>query len=353
MTAPRRIHFSGSHRDVGFQAGATFAREIRNILHHHTELQQVLLPYYRTADGRRDYQRYLSCHQHSCPEYLEELKGMAQGAGCDFSALFLANLRGEFRPHQIAAGAEACSTCTVNQDGVCCIGHNEDALELFRPYLYFAHVHVYGRDPFLALSYPGFLFGNAVGWNQYGLFFSINITAPRASGPGIGRCFLARRLLEARTIAQAKSVATRPDRASGFNYTIAGINSKEILNIEVARRRYSVKSIETHYFHTNHYVEMRGIEQKVSASSRHRLKRGRALLASTKGPGKQDILAILGDRQGRFPIFRTAERPEQTATLVSLCMDLNQRKLTAYYGNPSKEPAKYLDLRVDQPGVPQ
>jgi hypothetical protein len=41
-----------------------------------------------------------------------------------------------------------------------------------------------------------------------------------------------------------------------------------------------------------------------------------------------------------YPIFRTAQPPDDIATLVTCVFDLNAKRLTIYYGHPIKEEEK-------------
>ncbi len=323
------------------------------------------MPHHRTPEGQARYRQFLDLHRIRYPDYLAELEGMAQGSGRPFEDLFLVNLRGEYRTFFHGAEAQACSDCAVVTDhaasltnnaasltnNAALIGHNEDGSPSFRDNLYVVHAKIAGKPAFTALSYPGFLCGNAFGFNAEGICYSVDHVQPRNGAVGVGRHFIARSLLEARSLDDAIRRVTVPDRASGFSYTIGSIPERRIVVVEVAPEDHHVREVRGAYFHANHYREL-AVDQIIHPSSRARVERAEAMLKEHGLAGLSDqdaagVLAILGDEASEpYPIYRTAAAPDRSATLCTALFDLDARQLRIYTGHPVRAAEEYIALAM-------
>jgi len=346
-----QLEAGGSHREVGFAIGQRFAEHIHRSLDAYHVLQERIRPYYRTPEGQVGYQQLLELHQSRYPDYFAELEGIAQGSEQPFEDLFLANLRGEYSAFLQGAEAGGCSNCAVVTDAVALIGHNEDGSPTFRGNLYVVHARVVGKPAFTALSYPGFLCGNAFGFNAEGICFSVDHVQPRNGGVGVARHFIARSLLEARSLDDAIERATVPGRASGFSYTIGSIPERRIVIVEVAPETHHVREVRGAYIHTNHYRDL-AVDQIISPSSRARVERAGVMMQEHGLAGLSDrdgvgVLAILGDEADeQYPIYRTAAAPDQSATLCTALFDLDAHQLRIYTGHPTQAPGEFLALAI-------
>ena len=338
---------SGSHREVGFAIGQRFAEQIHRSLDTYRFLQERILPYHRTPEGQARYRQLLELHQIRYPGYFAELEGIAQGAGRPFEDLFLVNLRGEYRTFLQSAEVRGCSDCALVTDDVALIGHNEDGSPAFRGNMYVVHARVEGKPAFTALSYPGFLCGNAFGFNAEGVCFSVDHVQPRHVRVGVGRHFIARSLLEARSLDDAIERVTAPGRASGFSYTIGSVPERRVVLVEVAPANHHVREIRGAYFHANHYRELANVDQIIHPSSRARVERARAMMQKSPPKNAADVLTILGDQtNGQYPIYRTATTPDQSATLCTALFDLDARQLRIYTGHPTQAPGEFVTLAM-------
>lgn len=343
----------GSHREVGLAIGSHFADAIHRFFDSYERLQQQLLPFCRTSTGQNYYQAFLALHRERFPAYMSELEGIAAGAKRPFEEVFLVNLRGEFSglmPQTFQAcdtPVQGCTDCLVLTAESALIGHNEDGSPASLGRLYVVTVNLAEGPTFSALSYPGFLPGNAFGFNQAGILHTVNHVAPRPIRVGLSRHFLARSLLDARSLEEAIGNITEPDRASGFNYNIGSRSERRVVSVEVAPERHHVHEVQGYYTHTNHYFELNEQKQEITPSSRKRLQRSAALGRATL-PGEADhVLALLSNQSDRdYPIYRDAAPPDVDATLCSALYDLDRCELRIYYDHPVKEPDKYVKLSL-------
>jgi predicted choloylglycine hydrolase len=338
-----QLEASGSHHEVGFAIGQRFAEQIHRSLDTYRFFQERIVPYHRTPEGQARYQQLLELHQTRYPGYFAELDGIAQGAGRPFEDLFLANLRGEYRTFLQGVEVRGCSDCALVTDDVMLIGHNEDGSPTFRGNMYLVHTKVEDKPAFTALSYPGFLCGNAFGFNAEGMCFSVDNVRPRDVRVGVGRHFIARSLLEARSLDEAIKRATVSGRASGFSYTIGSIPERRVVLVEVAPESYHVREIRGAYFHANHYQELANVDQVIHPSSQARVKRARVVLQNSPPQDAAEVLAILGDQANeQYPIHRTAAAPDQSATLCTALFNLEARQLCIYTDHPIQAPSEFV-----------
>jgi predicted choloylglycine hydrolase len=363
MLTIEQFEASGSHHEVGFAIGQRFADQIHCSLDTYRFLQERILPYHRTPEVQARYQQLLELNQIRYPDYFAELEGIAQGSGRPFEDLLLVNLRGEYRRFltwRHGGYVHGCSDCTLVTDDAALIGHNEDGAPSFRGSMYLVHARVEGKPAFTALSYPGFLCGNALGFNAEGICFSVDHVQPRDARVGVGRHFIARSLLEARSLDDAIERVTAPGRASGFSYTIGSIPERRVVLVEVAPENHHVREIRGAYFHANHYRDLTDVDQIIHPSSRARVERARVMmrerglagnaLSPSKGLSDQNaagVLAILGDQtNGQYPIHRTATAPDQAATLCTALFDLDARQLRIYTDHPTQAPGEVVALAM-------
>jgi predicted choloylglycine hydrolase len=346
MSAVQEIEACGSHFEIGLAIGHRFADQIRSALESYSFLQQHLRPYHRSPEGQKRYQELLSLHRERYAGYLTELEGIAQGAGRRFEELFLVNLRGEYAGY-LPGPAQGCSDCALVTAEAALIGHNEDGSPAFRGSGYLVHAQIKGSPAFVAFSYPGFLCGNAFGFNEEGICFSVDDVQPREIGMGAGRHFIARSLLEARSLDDAIARATVSGRASGFSYTIGSIAERRVVHVEVAAASHYVREIHGWYYHANHYRELSGIEQVIMPSSQARAQRAKGILEQNPPESAAGILSILGDTADeRYPIYRTGAPPDRDATLCTALFDLDARMLRIYTGHPTRAPLEFQEVKL-------
>jgi hypothetical protein len=281
---------------------------------------------------------------------------MAEGAGRSFEEIFAVNLRGEFAglialEQQTRDGADTggqgCTDCLVLTQDAALIGHNEDGSPAGYGNMFVVRVTVDDSPTFNALCYPGFLPGNAFGFNEFGILHSINHVAPRPVKVGVARHFIARSLLEARSLDEAIGRVTIPDRAAGFNYNIGSLSERRIVSVEVSPERHHVHEVQGHYTHTNHYFELNDQKQEVTLSSRKRLERSMTICRSIPPTDSGHVLALLSDQTDRdYPIYRDATLPDNDATLCSALYNLDRRELRIYWDHPVKDPENFLKLTL-------
>jgi predicted choloylglycine hydrolase len=341
-----QIEVTGTHEEIGLAIGRRF-RE--NIVTAFEAVGGMLGRYERDTHspaGHRRYHELLGIHRKRFPDYVAECEGIAQGAGIPFRQVFLMNLRGEYRVFSQTSDLEGCSDCSLLSEEVAAFGHNEDGNPELLKRSYLVHASIPGKPALVAFSYPGFLCGNAFGFNEEGICFSVDDVRPNDVRIGYGRHFLARSLFEARSTQDAIERVTIARRASGFSYTIGSVHERRIVQVEVSPRRHHVREIEGFNFHANHYLDL-DVAEATHPSSRARVDRSELLRQSGSRWGSTDILSILGDEEDpTYPIYRQAKAPDRSVTHCSAIFDLDGRTLRIFLGNPARAQTEDICLVI-------
>jgi predicted choloylglycine hydrolase len=344
MTEVKDFEVCGNHQEIGRAIGQQFSDSIHSFFDNYDLLQKELLPYYHTSPGREYYEAFLKLHRAYFPEYMSELEGMSQGASLPFEEIFLANLRGEFsgllqlESHPVDRadkGYKGCTDCLVLNPDRALIGHNEDGSPASSGKMFVVHITSDNGIRVSALCYPGFLPGNAFGYNEAGILHTVNHVAPRQVRLGFGRHFIARSLLDARTMEDCIQRVATPGQAAGFNFNIGSLRERRIVGVEVSPERHHVHEVNNYYLHTNHYIELNDVEQEITPSSRIRLSRARTLCRNTPPTDETDVLALLNDQTDQdYPIYCESQPPEINMTLCTALFDLDNRQLNIYWSRP-------------------
>jgi hypothetical protein len=163
--------------------------------------------------------------------------------------------------------------------------------------------------------------------NNYGLVQCIN-DVYQTKQIGVPKNYIARAILEVKSLDEAEILIRNTPKASGFNHVLAQGN--EIRNIEIAGNSIGIqKVIDKPYTHTNHYLtdELKSLEAFHTKSSEERYKRASELLKDNLSV--QDIKNILSDTKNQeFPICRPDE------TIGSAIFMPSELKAYFCYGHP-------------------
>jgi len=340
------IHVSGSHRQMGRQIGEAFAEQVKHgISNGHDFLDDAFEKLQLTWDGAQIQSRkYLPFAEERYPQYIEEMRGIAEGANVSFDDVSVVNAMEAVTID--ALHLTKCTSLAVNQEltanGHVYMGHNEDWVPEDEPDVFIIHAKPEKEAPFLAMTYGGLL--PNIGFNAYGIAQCCDTVYCNDSRIGIPRIVVARAVLAAHNPSEAIRHMLIPHRAAGYNHLLAH-ESGELYNVEVSSRRFALLYAEDNYVvHTNHYLDqqMRLVESDPDelVSSRVRYFRALRLIKLTEGHTIQTTQNILKDHLN-FPdsicnhdVEGTPQYQERQKCICSLVFDLTNRQLHAAWGNP-------------------
>lgn len=349
------IYLKGNHREIGRQFGEACRTEVRHSIENAKKLVAATVPQLQLnwEGALIQARKYIPFAEERFPQYVEELIGIAEGAGVSFDEVSAVNAMEAVTMD--ALHLTKCTSMAVGQErsssGHVLVAHNEDWLPEDEPDLVILHVSPDDEPPFLAMTY-GALLPN-IGLNADGIAQCCDSVYPTDPRIGIPRVIVSRAVLAARTPAGAIRKALSPQRAAGYNHLIAH-ESGELYNVEVSARRFAVFSGDDGTLvHTNHYLHptMQAIESEPDelVSTRVRYLRAQRLLRLVECHSFESLKTILRDHVN-FPdsICNHAENDldplDREKTITGLLMDLTERKLYACWGNPCQN--EYNEYRL-------
>jgi hypothetical protein len=338
------LEVEGDSYQVGLAIGKRFGENIRQVLVRRREWFEKLCAFV-DKNPEEHYRPFFDAVRGHFPDFIEELRGTAEGAGRELRDLVILNLAAELEAMQKKpCGCPGCSTLALVWKGNVLLAHNEDGDYTYADLMYTVRIKRPGKPAFFALVYPGILPGNAPVWNRAGMVMTTNFIGGLSVRPGVGRYFLSRAMCEVESLQEAVRISSLAERAYSFHFCIGSARANEILSVETCPERVEVQKVEGLYIHTNHLVlpTMRDIPQdqeylEVSSMSRYRVLE--EMVESCRGNfDKIDgarLIQMLSSHQGRpTPPCRHHRPPSRGVTLASALFDLQTERVRLYRSNP-------------------
>lgn len=339
------VRARGTHLQIGQQIGETVKEAIR---HSVESAKSLISQTYPTLELNWEgaliqARKYLPFAQERYPRYVDELSGIAAGAGVSFDDLTVLNVMEAVTMD--ALHLSKCTSMAVNEDrtadGHVLVAHNEDWLPEDETDVYLIHAEPDDEPPFLAMTYGGLL--PNIGLNAYGIAQCCDSVYPTDSRIGIPRVLVSRAVLGARTLADAIRCTLISQRAAGYNHLLAH-ESGELYSVEVSARRFGILYGEEGLIaHTNHYLSptMQEIENEPDELIATRLRYFRALRMLRRTPAHtiKTLQAIQRDHLN-FPnsicnhSMDDIEPLDREKTINALIIDLSARAMHIAWGNP-------------------
>lgn len=301
------------------------------------------------------------------PTYLEEIRGIAEGAGVAYEDVLAINVRTEVmfaakaRSAEATARPEGCSAFAVlpeaSADARTLIGQNWDWL----PHCFDTVVVLEAQQPeapdFVTVVEAGLLAKTGMNSSGIGLATNALVTDRDLGEPAVPYHVLLRAILDCETLSDAYAALMERPRASSANYLIAHRDGIAV-DVEAAPGDFSRLALVFPdagvLLHTNHFLALPSGLKDVSLwampDSPFRLERLRsAVVAARKGGLTLETFgAILADH-ANYPSGlcchpdRRMRPADQGATVASVLMDLDGRCLWLADGYPCTTPYRRLD----------
>jgi isopenicillin-N N-acyltransferase-like protein len=308
------------------------------------------------------------------PAYLEEMRGIADGADLDLTDVLAINVRTEVMYSAKARQAPRSGTqrppaeCSAfacvpapGLEGPTIIGQNWDWLLHSAETVVVLEARQDDGPDFVTVVEAGLLAKTGMNAAGLGLVTNALVTDADVGEPGLPYHVLLRAVLDCATVTEALRVLQAAPRSSSANYLIAHA-SGAALDIEAApgdfTRLYPLYPQDGVLLHTNHFlarhIDPVDLSLWAMPNSFVRLQRLRAAEAAAKAPAKtamtlDDFRALLADHAD-YPNSicahpDPADHPrEQGATIASVLMDLTARRMWLAAGQPCQVPHEPLDV---------
>lgn len=360
------VRVGGGHLERGRQYGEQTRDRVRRSIEAYDEVFSHYAGW-RWDDVRNEARRYMEPIQRFDGRYLEEIRGIAEGAGVTFEDVLGINVRTEVMFAAKARKAETdarridgCSAFAVlpeaSDSGHTLIGQNWDwLLHSFDTVVVLEATQDDGPD-FVTVVEAGLLAKTGMNSSGIGLTTNALVTDQDEGVPGIPYHLVLRAMLDAENMSDAYAVAQRRFRSSSANYLIASDDGIAV-DIEAApgdfSRLFLSFASDGVLLHTNHFVspafDGKDVSLWVMPDSPFRLQRLRSAVDAV-GPKLriEDFRTVLADHANYpsgvccHPDARM-DTLEQGATVASVLMDLDARQMWIADGHPCTNPYRELD----------
>jgi isopenicillin-N N-acyltransferase-like protein len=300
------------------------------------------------------------------PRYLEEIRGIADGAGAGFDDVLALNVRTEVmfsakakEAAELGRRPGECSAFAVlpgaSANGHTLAGQNWDWL----PHSFDTVVVLEARPDdgpaFATVVEAGLL--AKTGLNARGVAVATNalVTDDDLGHPGVPYHVLLRALFDCENLRDALEVLQRRPRASSANFLLASADGLAV-DVEAAPGDYSRLFLlfpeNGLLLHTNHFLspafDRRDVGLWVMPDSPFRLERLRSRLAGRSGFVVEDFENVLADHANHpygvccHPDL-VLDPNDQGATVASVIIDVDARRLWVADGLPCTAPYRELD----------
>jgi len=336
------IRIKGSPRERGQQQGESARPQIvRALDRYRTVIPKATKLTWEEA--LRETQKFLPYSEEAFPQFVEEIRGIAEGASVPFHEIWILNCYEELTDVQHRMWG--CTSLSVRSDhtadGHVLLAHNEDWNSVDHDTVYLVHAEPDDGPAFIGMTY-GPLLAN-IGLNAEGIAVAINSVYPNDGRVGVPRILFSRAVLSACTIGQAIRACVPKLRAGGYNYLLADAHG-ELYSVETSATTHDILYGHGGWLaHTNHYLapKMQALEEPGTYAGSHvRLNRVQRLLKVQFGgvtvEGLQDILRDHVNYPNSVCGHQDLKEPphERQMTIVSLVMDLSEQVIWAAPGPP-------------------
>jgi isopenicillin-N N-acyltransferase like protein len=305
----------------------------------------------RQGEVTRQARTFQPLFEKHCPHLLEEVRGLAEGAGIRFEAALALQLRGEL----IGRTTEACTTFVlgpqVTASGEVLIGQTSDMDGEMRDFSYLLHLKPEGRPEVIMWTFGGMI--GYHGLNEHGVaHFANSLGGGPAWRPGLSHYPLKRLMLEQKNLPAVRAVMNSYPVCSSGNYVLCD-GTSEILDVELTAEGPSEIAVDSEGFltHSNHFLcDPHACEANDAASlpdSFPRFERINTLIG--KQSGSLDVASmksILADHDGHpVSICRhpheghgNAMLPNSGRTVAAIIAEPGRGRFHIASGNPCETP---------------
>jgi isopenicillin-N N-acyltransferase-like protein len=347
------VKAEGTHRELGRQHGEQAVESIRAHADYIARTQQL-----SSDDLTAKALAFKPLFDQYCPHLLDEIEGLAEGAGITVAQALACNLRGELG----RAPADGCTAYVIGRSGTAAgdvlIGQNSD---MSQPNIEMGYVlHLKPKDKPQVLLWT---FGGMIGYhgmNSAGVAHFANALGGGPAGQfGLSHYPVKRMMLECSTVNEVMDIFHRVPLASNGNYVLCDGNG-DILDIEAnSTGPQMIGDNKRGYIaHTNHYLcpvyATRENYKASLADSFPRLDKMNQMIETDMG--RVDVARVksyLSDHSNgeasicRHPRTEDVEKDFETAgrTVASMIAEPANRRMHVALGNPCQ--SEYVTYSMD------
>jgi isopenicillin-N N-acyltransferase-like protein len=371
-----RVRVAGGPRERGEQYGEQARARVRRSIEAYTEIfaHYAAWDWERVTAEARRFEAAIAAYE---PRFLDEIAGIARGAGAPYEAVLALNVRTEImfaarvrRGQPVRAAGECSSLAALPRatvTGHTLLGQNWDWLTHCPGTVVVLEAQQDDDHPsYVTVVEAGLLAKTGLNSCAVGLATNGMVTSRDAGEAAVPYHLVLRGILDARTIPEALAAIGRAPRASSANYLV-GQASGEVVDIEAApgdaSQLYRVEADDGILVHTNHFLSPQ-VDGDVSAwampdtDSHFRHGRIREKVSAREGRlTPRTFRRVLSDHRN-YP-FSVCAHPdgrlaphERATTVASIVMDLDARRIWLAEGHPCTSRYRELDYAPFLAGRP-
>ena len=327
--------FAGSSHEVGYEHGKTFAGQIRR------ELELALALHSRSACNSEPLfakaKSLAPWIRQNLPGYLDEVRGLAEGAGlCEDAALFLATSDG-LRPNTEGSCTSFYCGPASTQDGSVCVGQTKDTPPREGRYHVMRFRYQNGPEMIL-LNYAGWLAN--IGITSRGLGLCGNALYVSKQAPEyLPFSLLKRAILQCSSMDEARQFIEATAWQDGF-LSIAA-RTGEAIFVELILGRAHCRIIKgeaqghANSILTTEYQHLDRSAEDSPCSSRRQKTVEQALQEETGRISSKFLRTLLADhRNAPDSICRHAQTPTENRTTAAFIANLSKGWMDIAVGHP-------------------
>ena len=388
------VQAKGDYRDLGRAVGEAAREQVRASVDFFVEHFEAMTRGRLTfAAAEVQASSYAAYTRRWLPQYVDELEGVAEGAGLPFARLFVLNCSEEFTSDEPVAGEAAadgttvpgegagdrgagaagdvaesggaagerrrgdgdrCTAVAVASGGRHVMGHDMDWYVIDAPNNVLFDFTVPDGTRVMGIAGAPYLL--MLGMNSHGVGSVSNSVHSTDNRVGVPNVFVRRWTLEAKTLEEARARGLLATRARGTNHFFADAGGR-LWDVEASATSsaHADHSAAGFMAHTNHYASpaMAPFEGSRFAESRVRLATAERLLAEglARGDDPSDLVARVLASHERAPGQAICAHPDrgqspaaQGMTVGSMICDLDERRIHVCAGPPCENPYESFSL---------
>jgi hypothetical protein len=302
--------------------------------------------------GRRYSKELLRLSRKHFPHLVDELQGIAEGAGVHFNAVWAMTIKSELGA--LTDEMPGCSTVYVGSKQRQWLFHNEDGNAAYADLMFVVRVSPPSGVNFVSLVYPGILTGNGPSMNSRGVIQTTNYIGSTRAEMGLPRYVLGRAILEAASLEEAQQIATLEPRAYPYHHNLAGVKERSYRSLETVPGKVAEEEPKGVFVHTNHLLHRRTrrysyqdeVYRESSSMSRYEVLQTLAEDAEIGELGPETVLDWLSSHQRKpYSPCRHPQGEIRGQTLATAFFDIRTGSFRLYKGNPCT--ATYLGAYMD------
>ncbi len=357
------VQAKGTYHDLGRAVGEAAREQVRaSIAFFADNFSAMTAGRLTFAAAETQSAAYAAYADRWLPQYVDELRGLAEGAGVPLAQLLVLNCGEEFTAAEAAVGeveeaaaraggapsGDHCTAVAIVSAGRHVVGHNMDwyVVDAVNNVLFDLTV----PDGTRIMGIAGAPYLLMLGMNSHGVANVSNSVYSTDNRVGVPNAFVRRWSIEAPTLEEARSRGLLAARARGTNHFFADLAGR-LWDLETSATGGAFVDHSRAGFmaHTNHYAapEMAPYEGSRHEESRVRLGTADRMLAEgvARGDDPVELAARVLRCHAPAPGKAICGHPdesvpaaEQGMTVGSMICDLDERRLHVCAGPPCENP---------------